>query len=66
MARSVVPPDVIPALAAAIGRLQQTERLILDPARRPGFDFNAFVSAWETSRRPAPERTLVVGQASGG
>jgi hypothetical protein len=42
----VVPPEAIPALAAAIGRLQETERLVLDPARRPGFDFAAFESAW--------------------
>lgn len=42
----VVPPDVIPALAAAIRRLQETERLVLDPARAPGFDLAAFEAAW--------------------
>jgi regulator of RNase E activity RraA len=42
----VVPPEVIPSLAAAIGKLQATERLILDPARAPGFDFAAFEAAW--------------------
>jgi regulator of RNase E activity RraA len=42
----VVPPDVIAALAGAIGRLLATERLILDPARAPGFDFAAFEAAW--------------------
>jgi regulator of RNase E activity RraA len=42
----VVPPAVIPALAAAIGKLQATERLILDPARAEGFDFAAFEAAW--------------------
>jgi regulator of RNase E activity RraA len=42
----VVPPEVIPALAAAIGKLQATERLVLDPARLPGFDFAAFEAAW--------------------
>lgn len=47
----VIPPEVVPALAAAIGRLQQTERLILDPARTPGFDFDAFVQAWERFER---------------
>lgn len=42
----VVPPDVIAALGAAIAKLQATERLILDPARSPGFDFFAFELAW--------------------
>lgn len=42
----VVPPDVIAALGAAIAKLQATERLILDPARSPGFDFVAFELAW--------------------
>jgi regulator of RNase E activity RraA len=42
----VIPPDVIPHLAAAIAKLQATERLVLDPARAPGFDFAAFESAW--------------------
>ncbi|MEZ5751786.1 MAG: RraA family protein [Paracoccaceae bacterium] len=42
----VVPSDVIPELAAAIRKLQATERLILDPARQPGFDFAAFEAAW--------------------
>ncbi|MDQ1902135.1 RraA family protein [Paracoccus sp. WLY502] len=42
----VVPPAVIPALAGAIATLQETERLVLDPARREGFDFAAFERAW--------------------
>ena len=42
----VIPPEVVPALGAAIGRLQATERLVLDPARAPGFDFAAFEAAW--------------------
>lgn len=42
----VVPPAVVPALAAAIARLQATERLVLDPARAEGFDFAAFERAW--------------------
>ncbi len=42
----VVPPDVIPALAGAIARLQATERIVLDAARKPGFDFAAFEAAW--------------------
>lgn len=42
----VVPPDVIKPLAAAIRKLQESERLVLDPARQPGFDFTAFEGAW--------------------
>lgn len=42
----VVPPEVIPALAGAIHKLLDTERLVLDPARAPGFDFAAFEAAW--------------------
>ena len=43
----VIPPDVIPALAAAIARMQATEALVLGPARAPGFGFAAFEAAWE-------------------
>jgi hypothetical protein len=42
----VVPPDIIPLLAAAIAKMQATERLILDPARAAGFNFAAFEVAW--------------------
>lgn len=42
----VVPPEVIGSLAAAIRKLQETERLVLDPARTPGFDYAAFEAAW--------------------
>lgn len=42
----VVPQNVIPGLAGAIHKLQETERLVLDPARAPGFDFEAFEAAW--------------------
>jgi regulator of RNase E activity RraA len=42
----VVPPDVIGQLAAAIAKMQATEKLVLDPARGPGFDFAAFEAAW--------------------
>lgn len=42
----VVPSEVVVPLAAAIHKLQETERLILDPARKPGFDFAAFEAAW--------------------
>lgn len=42
----VIPPEVVPELQAGIERLLATERLVLDPARRPGFDFAAFEAAW--------------------
>lgn len=42
----VIPPAVVPALHAGIERLLATERLILDPARAPGFDLAAFEAAW--------------------
>ncbi len=43
----VIPPEVVGDLAGALKRMQDTERLVLDPARAPGFDFPAFKSAWE-------------------
>lgn len=43
----VVPHDVIPDLGAAIERLLETEKLILNPARGADFDFDAFAAAWE-------------------
>ena len=42
----VVPTDVIDDLEASILKMQKTERLVLDPARKKGFDFNAFETAW--------------------
>ncbi|WP_372423602.1 RraA family protein [Salinarimonas chemoclinalis] len=42
----VVPPDVVAGLDDGIRRLRETERLVLDPARAPGFDFAAFERAW--------------------
>nr|WP_319382520.1 RraA family protein [uncultured Roseibium sp.] len=42
----VIPEDVIPALASAIGKLLETEKLVLEPARQPGFDFEKFQEAW--------------------
>ncbi len=42
----VIPPDAVPHLAEAIGKLLATERLVLDPAREPGFDFAALEAAW--------------------
>ncbi|WP_120632136.1 RraA family protein [Ruegeria sp. EL01] len=42
----VIPQDDIPNLAAAIRKLLETEKLVLDPARAEGFDFEAFEKAW--------------------
>jgi regulator of RNase E activity RraA len=42
----VIPPETVAGLAAAIARMQATERLVLDPARAPGFDFAVFEAAW--------------------
>lgn len=47
----VVPPDVIPMLAAAIRKMQETEALVLEPARKPGFDFATFERAWTAFER---------------
>lgn len=42
----VVPPEVIDQLEGAIVKMQQTEQLVLGPARAVGFDFAAFEAAW--------------------
>jgi regulator of RNase E activity RraA len=42
----VIPADVIPHLADAIERMRQIEALVLEPARRPGFDFAVLEAAW--------------------
>ncbi|WP_259186710.1 RraA family protein [Rhizobium sp. BK176] len=42
----VIPNDVVPLLEDAIGKLQSTERLILEPARGPGFTIEKFEEAW--------------------
>ncbi|MGJ8625908.1 MAG: RraA family protein [Sulfitobacter sp.] len=43
----VVPPEVLQQLGAALLKMQETEALVLGPARAPGFDFAAFEAAWE-------------------
>ncbi|WP_170376644.1 RraA family protein [Ruegeria atlantica] len=43
----VIPEDVVDQLEGAIQKLLSTERVVLDAAAQPGFDFNAFQSAWE-------------------
>ncbi|UWR95362.1 RraA family protein [Phaeobacter inhibens] len=42
----VIPPAVLPYLEGAIRKLLETEKLVLDPAREEGFDFEAFETAW--------------------
>lgn len=42
----VIPPDVVDQLQGAIRKMQETEKLVLDPARAEGFDFAAFEAAW--------------------
>ena len=42
----VIPSLVIPSLQHAIEKLIATERLVLDPAGKPDFDFDAFAEAW--------------------
>lgn len=42
----VIPDELLPELPQAITRMQQSERLVLDPARQPGFDYDAFEAAW--------------------
>jgi regulator of RNase E activity RraA len=42
----VIPIDVLGGLVGAIQKMQETEKLVLGPARAPGFDFEAFESAW--------------------
>lgn len=42
----VIPPEVIDQLENAIRKLLETERLILEPAKQDGFDFEAFEQAW--------------------
>lgn len=42
----VVPPEIIPVLAASIEKLRATELLILEPARQKDFDLTKFEEAW--------------------
>lgn len=42
----VIPPEVLPHLAAAIARLRSTERIILEPAQTGELDFATFEAAW--------------------
>jgi regulator of RNase E activity RraA len=42
----VIPTDYLPELPAAIAKMQQAERIVLDAARAPDFDFTRFTAAW--------------------
>ncbi len=42
----VVPDDVVDTLEAAILKLLETEKLVLEPAREDGFDVAKFEAAW--------------------
>ena len=42
----VIPPATLPVLEAAILKLLETEKLVLDPANAEGFDIESFEAAW--------------------
>lgn len=42
----VVPKEIVPRLSDAIGKLLATEKIVLEAARKPEFDFSAFEKAW--------------------
>ena len=42
----VIPQDYLTELGAAIEKMQATEAIVLEAARAPGFDFDAFETAW--------------------
>lgn len=42
----VIPPSVLDDLETAIIKLLETEKVVLEPARAEGFDFEAFEAAW--------------------
>ena len=43
----VIPVDVIDVLENSIKKLFKSENLVLEPARKAGFNFNKFEKAWE-------------------
>ena len=47
----VIPPAVLPELEMAIEKLLASEKLILEPARKPGFDLAALEEAWKAFER---------------
>lgn len=47
----VIPPEVLPVLEMAINKLFASEKLILEPARKSGFDISALEDAWKAFER---------------
>ncbi len=47
----VIPDGYLEALGDAIGKLMETEAIVLSAARRPDFDFEAFERAWAAFER---------------
>lgn len=47
----VIPQDVLPNIETAIHKMQDTEQLILGPARQPGFTFEKLEAAWAEFER---------------
>jgi regulator of RNase E activity RraA len=43
----VIPPEILPKLAAAIKKMQATEQIIIGPARAPGFNIEKLEAAWK-------------------
>lgn len=42
----VIPPEAIPTLEAAIRRVEDSEAIVLGPARAPGFDIEKLEGVW--------------------
>ncbi len=42
----VIPEEIIPKLEAAILKMMENEKLVIEPAKRDDFDFEAFEKAW--------------------
>ncbi len=47
----VIPAPVVPQLEQAINKLLTSESIVLDAARKDGFDFDSFVKAWTEFER---------------
>lgn len=41
-----IPEELLDGIGAAIAKLVETEKIVLDAARAPGFDFASFEAAW--------------------
>lgn len=47
----VIPDDYLGAIGGAIAKLLETEKIVLNAAREPGFDFSSFEAAWAEFER---------------